>query len=347
MAINLATKYEKQFDQAFKESSYFNGRTSAKYNWDGAKAINVYAPITVDLVDYERNGSSRYGEATEIENTLQKMELTQDKSFTKTLDRGNYTDSQMAISAGAWMNEQINHGCTPAIEKYAIARWIQRAGTVNTIAAAPTKSTVTEAYADLDAALTNGNVPETGRTLYIPVTAHKWLKLSPEYMNIENLGEKALAKGVIGTFMGAEVVKLPDSYFPEDCYGLMVHKESVLNPKKISTYKTHNNPPGIDGWLMEGRLYFDAFVLANKCKGVAALVLAAKKLAAPAISAAGAITGADGEMYYTTDGSDPRYSATAVRAENATVGAAGDTIKAVNIGVDGSFTSDVTTTVRA
>jgi hypothetical protein len=32
----------------------------------------------------------------------------------------------------------------------------------------------------------------------------------------------------------------------------------------LSEYKIHDNPPGINGWLVEGRVYYDAFVLENK-----------------------------------------------------------------------------------
>lgn len=33
-------------------------------------------------------------------------------------------------------------------------------------------------------------------------------------------------------------------------------------------YKTHDNPPGINGALVEGRICYDAFVLENKAKAI-------------------------------------------------------------------------------
>ena len=39
---------------------------------------------------------------------------------------------------------------------------------------------------------------------------------------------------------------------------------TTLGPVKIAEYKTHNNPQGVSGWLCEGRVYYDAFVLKNK-----------------------------------------------------------------------------------
>lgn len=346
MAVNLASKYEKQFDAAFKPNSYLEGKCSSKYNFDGAKKINIYAPMTAALTNYERNGSSRYGIPEEMESTLQELELTQDKGFTKTLDRGNYSDSMMAISAGAWMQEQIAQVIVPTSEKYAFSQYIKYAGSIVTSSAAPTKSTIATSLMSLDTQLMNHNVPDSGRYLFIPASQHALLKLSDEFISIQNLGEKSVGKGIIGEFSGTPVVKLPDSYFPEDCYALLAHRDSILYPKKISTFKTHTNPPGIDGWLMEGRVYYDAFVLASKCWGVAALVLASKK-SSVTLTTAGVASGTNTkEIWCTTDGTDPRYSKTKFVYSSA-IGKAGDTIKAVGIGNEGYFTSDVVTETRA
>ena len=345
MAVNLASKYEKQFDAAFKPNSYLEGKCSSKYNFDGAKKINIYAPVTAELVDYTRSGTSRYGTPAEMQNTLQELELTQDKGFTQTLDRGNYTDSMMAISAGAWMQEQISQVIVPSSEKYAISQYIKFAGQIIGASAAPTKSTIATSLMELHTALTNHNVPESGRYLYIPASKHAMLKLSDEFIAIQNLGEKSVGKGIIGEFSGVPVVCIPDSYFPADCFALMAHRDSILYPKKISTFKTHTNPPGIDGWLMEGRVYYDAFVLSSKCWGVAALVLSTKK-ASVQLTAAGVATGTNTDaVWCTTDGTDPRYSKTKFVYSSA-IGQSGDTIKAVGIGKEGYFTSDVVTQTR-
>lgn len=80
--------------------------------------------------------------------------------------------------------------------------------------------------------------------------------------------------------------------------------------------KTHIDPPGISGNLVEGRFYYDLFVYGHKADGVYVDVTTGGSvtvLAAPTIAkAGGAITAAEGATaYYTTDGTDPRYSLTA------------------------------------
>ena len=43
---------------------------------------------------------------------------------------------------------------------------------------------------------------------------------------------------------------------------------AAVGPVKLSDYVTHDNPPGINGWLVEGRIRFDAFVLNNKANAI-------------------------------------------------------------------------------
>ena len=102
------------------------------------------------------------------------------------------------------------------------------------------------------------------------------------------------------------VVRVPKSYLPEDVYFLVAHKDAVLMPYKIEDAKVHEDPVGVSGALIEGRHYYDAYVLGAKCGGVYALVDEDCRSSAPTISQ-GKIT-AFGKVRYTLDGSDPRYS---------------------------------------
>lgn len=102
------------------------------------------------------------------------------------------------------------------------------------------------------------------------------------------------------------VVRVPKSYLPEGVYFLVAHKDAVLMPYKIADAKVHEDPVGVSGALIEGRHYYDAYVLGAKCGGVYALVAAGMVSAAPTVSG-GKITGS-GSIRYTLDGSDPRYS---------------------------------------
>lgn len=286
-----------------------------------------------------------------MDTVIQELTLTQDKGFTKSLDRGNYNDQMMSVSAGAWMNEQIKGVVTPTTEKHAMNEWVKNAGKVETIEEKPTKETIVEALANGVKSMTDNFVPEDERFLYITSEMFTQLKLADQFLGVDSLAEKALSKGILGEFMGAKVVVLPASYMPEGCFALLARKESLLLPRKISSFKTHNNPPGIDGWLMEGRVYYDAFIVGAAANGVWALVLAEKKQESPEISLSGrtlTINCANAsEIRYTVDGSDPRFDAGAKvyssAADLSHLEAGTYTVKAVAYGgVNAPFTSDVT-----
>ena len=49
---------------------------------------------------------------------------------------------------------------------------------------------------------------------------------------------------------------------------VITHPVACCAPVKLSEYKIHDNPPGINGYLIEGRVYYDAFVLTNKAKAI-------------------------------------------------------------------------------
>ena len=41
-----------------------------------------------------------------------------------------------------------------------------------------------------------------------------------------------------------------------------------MAPVKLEDYKIHEDPPGISGSLVEGRVCYDAFILENKKKAI-------------------------------------------------------------------------------
>ena len=346
MAINLATKYSDKIAEAFTHASYVRGNVSNSYSFEGAKTIKIYTPITVDEVDYKRSGANRYGEPVEMEDMVQEMTLTQDKAFSLTIDKGNNLDQMNIKKAGEMLQMQLRERSTPAADKYTLNRFVQLAGTI-TAGDKPTKSTIIGLVADAAQALDDAQVPEEGRILYLTAELVKFVRTSDEFIAIEALGQKAISRGEVGTLFGMRVVKIPGSYMPAGVHFLVTYKGSVMMPYKIQDTKIHKDPPGLSGDLLEGRHYYDAFVLGAKSKGVYAYVATANKLVAPTINISGhtaTITQASAaEIYYTTDGTDPRYSdSRKIIASGGTAATkAGETVRAVAFAPAGKITSDV------
>lgn len=83
-----------------------------------------------------------------------------------------------------------------------------------------------------------------------------------------DIGNDLRLKGVISNLDGAMVIKVPANRLP-DGFGFMVaHPCATVAPTKLEDYKIHQDPPGISGELVEGRIVYDAFVLENKAKAI-------------------------------------------------------------------------------
>lgn len=315
MAINLASKYADQIAEVFTRGSFVKGRTANTFDLTGVKTLKVYTPITVEETDYVREGMNRYGTPTEMQDTVQELSMTQDKAFTLTIDKGNNLDQNLSKRAADMLRLQLNEKSTPAADRYALRRFARMAGTVEEAAEAPTKSNIVSMIARGAQVLDDALVPDENRYLYLTSALYKLVCTSDEFTGIPTIGEKSIAKGIAGEIFGMQIVRVPQSYMPQDCYCIITHKDAVLLPYKISDAKVHNDPVGVSGALIEGRHYYDAFVLGAKAAGVYALVAPEQTTPQPTLSRTDgkvqitcAASGA--EICYTVDGSDPRYSDT-------------------------------------
>lgn len=314
MAINLTTKFSDKVDERFKLMSLTDAHAGHNYEFTGAVGIKVYSVDSVPVVDYTRSGNTRFGTAVELGDTVQEMIMTQDKAFTFTVDAGNAAEQMNIKHVSRRLRTNWDEVATPMIDKYRMKKWAGGAGLGAVNSTALTESTLMKAIFEAGASMSNMLVPMNNRTLFIKQSLYVSAKLSNQIMGIEKLGEKALAKGVVGELDGMKVVPVPDSYFPAGVEFMVKYKNATVDPMKLKTMRVHKNPPGIDGDLGECRFLHDAFVLANKANGIYVYAKSGVQ-AAPTISISShtatiTASGSDA-IYYTTDGSNPKTSNTA------------------------------------
>ncbi|NDO19938.1 N4-gp56 family major capsid protein [Lachnospiraceae bacterium MD329] len=266
MAINYASKYAANIDERFTKEAMSTGAVNNDYEFVGVKTVNVYSVPTAQMHDYKRTGAGRYGEPEELENSVQELTMTQDRSFTFTIDRGNYNDTQMSNAAGAALQRQLREVVIPEIDTYRFEKICTNAGTTAT--GAITKENAYDAFLDGTTALVDNKVPLSGAVAYVSSTFYKLIKLDPSFVKQGDLAQGITLKGQIGTVDGIPIIVLPKSYMPEGVEFFIINKIATTAPVKLSEYKIHDNPPGINGWLVEGRVYHDAFVLENKKKAI-------------------------------------------------------------------------------
>lgn len=345
MAINLHEKYAKQIQTKFVRESLIAGLLSKEYSFSGVKTVKISTPLTVPMVDYTRSGVNRYGTPTEMQDIVQELTLTQDKSFSLTIDKGNNADQNGIKSAGRMLALQISERAVPTMDAYVFNTLAHKAGRIVGNATALSKTNVCDRISEGTLALDDAEVPQDSRTLLVSNATYKMLKHSDEFLGVDELGHAALAKGQVGSYDNMKVIKVPAGRWPANVNFMIVYKNAATAPVKLNDTKLHQDPPGISGNLLEGRQYYDCFVFGAKCDGIYVEVDTSSGkgavLAAPTIAAAtGVITPSSGAtVKYTVDGSDPRYSTSAAVGTTPVV-ENGDVVRAYQF-KDGAFASPV------
>lgn len=343
MAINYASSFEKKVQEAFKKNSITDSATGKEYSFAGNRTIYAYSVDTVPLNDYKRSGTNRYGDPQELGDTVQEMTMRDDKSFTMTIDKGNNADQLNIKGATRAIKRETEQVVIPYMDKYRLKEWAHNAGLIAGLSSEPAKNTIVEMIFDADEAMSDALVPATDRTLFIPNKYFKMLALSNEFIGIDDLGKKSVSRGEVGEVCGMVVKRVPSSYMPANAYFMIKYKGSTVDPVKLNETHIHQDPPGISGNLLEGRFYHDAFVLSSKANGIYVAAASGKVTAAPSVSdSSGTVTiTGTGVIKYTTDGTDPRYSASAKTYGTTFDEAAGTVVKAVDYGAEGNFPSPI------
>lgn len=318
MAINLLTKYGKQLLQQYYKESIIDGKVSTEYDWAGAKTVEVLTALTTDPVDYNRAATSnRFGTMSEVQDVKQAMALTQDKAFNRAIDKGNLEDQGNLKQAGKILKLQHTERMIPTRDKYCFGQMVAMAGKTVGSATALAKANIADRISAGLEYLDDAEIPEGDRFIGVGAKGYGLLRLSPEYLANDANANKGVVKGVVGEFMGATVVKIPAGRMPENVNFIVWHKSAVIAPLKIRTRRILTDAPDLDGALVQGRDYYDCFVLGARCNGVYVDFDSTQitKCATPTESSGTFSSSTAGASFkYTNDGSDPRYSATAIVA---------------------------------
>lgn len=262
MAVNYASKYAPQVDERFKTEALSQGAVNSDYDFIGVETVNVYSVPVVAMNDYKTSGANRYGEPDELGNEVQEMTLTQDRSFTFTIDRKSRDDTQMTLEAGKALRRQIDEVVIPEIDTYRFKKICE--GAAFALETAVTKENAYGSFLDVQEGLDDLEAPQGGRICYCASSYHKKIKLDDSFTKKGDMATQISIKGLVGEVDGVPVVKVPKNRLPEGVEFFITNPAATTAPQKLVDYVTHDNPPGISGWLVEGRVRYDAFVLNSK-----------------------------------------------------------------------------------
>lgn len=272
VSIDLAEKFLPLVDEQFSAESKKALLTNQDFSWEGAHAVKVYKITTSSMNDYGRSGPdtnnwSRYGAVESLGATVQRMALSKDRSFTFAIDKLDTDETAQQLTAATALGRQLREVTIPEVDTYTYGVMCTNAGT-KPAAVALTATNIYTEILKASQALDDAQVPETGRVLVVTPAIYAIMKQCKDITMETDVGNDLRLNGVIGILDGMNVQKIPRSRLPEKFGFLVAHPCATVAPVKLEDYTIHDNPPGISGALVEGRIAYDAFVLDNKAKAI-------------------------------------------------------------------------------
>ena len=271
MAINLVTKFTDHVDELFTAESKKSLLTNNDYDWTGAHTIKVHKVNTVSMNDYDRAGTgkntSRFGVLGKVENELEEFTLRKDRSFTFVIDKMDRDETGGVLSGASALARQQREIIIPEVDQYVYAEMAANAGT-KVVDVTLTESNIYDEIIKGTEHLDDEDVPDTGRVLTVVPEVYRMMKKCPDLSLDCDVTEKQRLSGVIAMVDGMDVVKISKKRMPANAGFMICHPVATVAPTKLEDYRVHQDPPGISGELVEGRIVYDAFVLDNKKKAI-------------------------------------------------------------------------------
>ena len=279
--INLVSKFSPLVDEKFTAEGKTSLITNKDYDFIGTRSIKIYSVGTAPMNDYGRpvtvdengnpivsreNGSntmiSRYGAINDLATDIQEVSMEKDRSFTFAIDKMDEDETLGALNAGSALARQLREVVIPEVDKYTYAKVSAGAGKTQT-----ETLTAENVYASILAGneyMDEKYVPATGRVLTCTPAVYNMLKMDKNIVLETEVGQNMRVKGVIAELDGVMVQKVPSSFLPEGQNFILAHRVATTQAIKLAEYKINTQPQGISGSLVEGRIYYTAFVRNNK-----------------------------------------------------------------------------------
>lgn len=276
MAINLATKFQEKTSDLLKLRAKTTSIVNQDWSWDGVNAIKVYTLTDPTMGNYAANGANRYGSPDEVQDTLQTFTLSRDRSWTTTIDMSNYQDTLEIRKPAKFLAQATKNVLVPEIDTYRLAALATAGALTNggnygtitarnaiVVAGTTTASNAFTNFLTLTADVTNNEAPEDGRVAVMTATYYNLLKQGGFILDSDS-AYRDRKSGNLGTVDGCEVVICPSGRMPVNTDLIITHPSNMVAPEKLRDYTVHKNPPGVNGYLIEYRIRYDAFFDLNK-----------------------------------------------------------------------------------
>lgn len=272
MAQNYASStlgvIDERLHLATKTADVVN-KGGVRLDFNGKNSVTIYTVNVVAENNYVRSGSNRFGTLNELGTGTQTFTLSQDKSFTFSVDRGNLDDSMMVQEANKAVKRQVAEVSVPNTDIYTLATAHALALAAGQGAtAAVTSSNAYNKFLAQNDAMTEAKVPESGRHCFMSPATYSLLKQDTTFMRSVDTTQKRLESGILGEVDGVILHKVPSTYLPTNEVFLFIWDQVLIRPMKFNSTRILTDVQGVDGAVAEGRRYYDVFGPANKVPGL-------------------------------------------------------------------------------
>jgi len=289
MSIALASKYQPILDEIYKNASLtaFMDAATKPVDFGGAAAVNVFKTSMVGLGDYARSTGYPVGDVTGAWETLT---LSKERGRAFSIDRMD-DEETLGMAFGTLAGEFIRTQVAPELDAYRFSTYASTTGIqeVATPAALDTGAKVLAAFDVAMGKLDEKEVPAEGRKLFISSSCYNLLK----GQLTRTLSTETSADRRVFEIDGVEVIPVPQTRFykgitlvdgssaatggysktentGKNINFLLLHPSAVLQVTKLDSLKVFSPEvnQAADAWLIQYRIYHDAFVYANKKEGI-------------------------------------------------------------------------------
>jgi len=286
-SIALAQKFQPILDEIYKAAS-LTARMDAQtkpVDFAGANVVKVFKTDPIGLGTYSRVSGYPAGQ---VVGAWETMTLSIERGRAFVIDRMD-DEETLGMAFGTLASEFIRTEVAPELDAYRFAKYAGTSGIQTVAGATLDANSILTAIDAAKLALDQNEVPREGRLLYISDACLNLLegKVS-RFLANENVVDRT-----VNRFDGMEVIMVPQTRFytevtldagasvdaggysktsntGKDVNFMIIHPSSVLQVTKHAALKvfTPEENQTTDGYLVQYRIYHDAFVYDNKVKGI-------------------------------------------------------------------------------
>ena len=275
MAMIYTELFADKIDERFTSEAVSQKIVNNDYSFVGAKTVKVTSINTVDNRDYNRN--TGYGNADILQNSIQEMTLTKDRSFKMLLDKMD--EDETKIKAGEVLARQLRERVIPEIEKYRFETILKSCDTNSQTVTGLTANNAYAKFLEAQEKLNDEDVPQN-RIAYVTPEFLTKLKKDDNFIKASDIGQNIAINGLVGMVDGVPIVRVTKKWMEAKTgtpattkkYACLVgHNSATVAPVKLAEYRVVTDSENYSGTLFLGRFYYDCFILDNKVKGLVAI----------------------------------------------------------------------------